>query len=201
MPMSTTPITSRTPRQAFTQRARFISTVLLVLFLFGWALWFWPYDDLLDRSGTPLGADFSMFYVAGQMTVAGATDQLYDQAAHQSRLHNLFPGIDSQFALPYRYPPIVALLMAPLACLPYILAVAVFMALGLAAAVAGLRMLVRETVHVSRSDRQLCYLALLGWPVVLETWIGGQASLFALLIVCAGIVLMRRERYAWAGAA
>ena len=73
------------------------------------------YDDLLDRSGTPLGADFSMFYVAGQMTAAGETAQLYDQAAHQARLHDLFPGIDPQFALPYRYPPIVALLMVPLA--------------------------------------------------------------------------------------
>jgi len=190
----------RDATQAFTERARFISTVLLILFLLGWALWFWPYDDLLDRSGTPLGADFSMFYVAGQMTAVGETAQLYDQAAHQARLHDLFPGIDPQFALPYRYPPIVALLMVPLACLPYAVAIAVFMAIGLVGAVAGLRLLMRETGQPSRAHRRLCYLALFGWPVVLETWIGGQASLFALLIVCAGIVLMQRERYAWAGA-
>ena len=91
----------RDPTQAFTERVRFVSTVLLTLFLLGWALWFWPYDDLLDRSGTPLGADFSIFYVAGQMTATGKPAQLYDQAAHQARLHDLFPGIDPQFALPY----------------------------------------------------------------------------------------------------
>jgi hypothetical protein len=198
--MSIPPADNRDAKQAFIERARFISTVLLSLFLLGWALWFWPYDDLLDRSGTPLGADFSMFYVAGQMTVAGETAQLYDQAAHQERLHDLFPGIDPQFALPYRYPPIVALLVAPLACLPYSLAIAVFMAAGLAAGAAGLWLLVRETGHWSHINRRLCYLSLFGWPVVLETWIGGQASLFAFLIVCTGIVLMQRERYAWAGA-
>ncbi len=198
--MSTPPVDNRDPTQAFIERARFISSVLLILFLLGWVFWFWPYDDLLDRSGTPLGADFSMFYVAGQMTVAGETTQLYDQAAHQERLHQLFSNIDPQFALPYRYPPIVALLMAPLACLPYGLAIAMFMGLGLASAGVGLRLLVRETGDLSAVNRRLCYLALFGWPVVLETWIGGQASLFALLILCVGIVLMQRERYAWAGA-
>ncbi len=198
--MTIPPADSRGPQQAFIERARFISTVLLCLFLLGWVLWFLPYDDLLDRSGTPLGADFSMFYVAGQMIVAGETAQLYDQAAHQARLHHLFPGIDPQFALPYRYPPIVALLMAPLARLPYALAIAVFMAVGLVGAVAGLRLLIRETGLRSRANLRLCYLAFWGWPVALETWIGGQASLFAFLIVCAGIVLMHRERYAWAGA-
>jgi hypothetical protein len=115
---------------------------------------------------------------------------------HQERLHHLFPGIDPQFALPYRYPPIVALLMAPLASLPY----RRIHVHGLASAWAGLRLLIRETVQLSRVDRRLCYLALFACPVVLETWIGGQASLFAFLIVCAGIVLMQRERYAWAGA-
>jgi len=197
--MPNEPQTMRTPHREVAQRARFISSTLLALFLCGWVAWFYPYDDLLDRSGTPLGADFSMFYVSGQMAVAGETDQLYNQAAHQSRLHSLFPGIDSQFALPYRYPPIVALVMAPLACLPYQMAIALFMGLGLAAALAGLSLLVRHNGRCAREDLPLCLVVLLGWPVVLETWIGGQASLFALLIVCAGIVLMQRERYAWAG--
>ena len=37
-------------------------------------------EDMLDRSGTPLCADFSMFYVAGQIVWDGAGEQLYDQA-------------------------------------------------------------------------------------------------------------------------
>jgi len=174
--------------------------VLLTLFLFGWVLWFFPYDDLLDRSGTPLGADFSMFYVAGKTVAEGDAAALYDPAAAQTRLHNLFPGIDPHFALPYRYPPLVALVMAPLACLPYPMAIGCFMAMGLASAWLGLRLLLGENGVTSRVDRRLCYLCFLGWPVVLETWVGGQASLFAFLIVSAGIVLMQRERYEWAGA-
>jgi hypothetical protein len=82
--MTIPPTLNREPIQAFVERARFITIVLLSLFLLGWALWFWPYDDLLDRSGTPLGADFSMFYVAGQMNIAGEAAQLYDQSASRT---------------------------------------------------------------------------------------------------------------------
>ena len=218
--MSATSDKRRSPRQAFLERARFLATTLLAVFLLGWLSWFWPYDDWLDRSGTPLAADFSMFYVAGQTVLGGETSQLYDPAAAQARLVDLFPGIDPHFALPYRYPPLVGTVMAPLACLPYPVAALLFMTLGLVSALAGLRLLVSETGiggtriggtgmgDVAASDtgrtwngnQRLCYLALLSWPVVLETWIGGQASLFALLIVCLGIVLMQREQDTWAGA-
>ena len=65
----------------------------------GWIVWFFPYDDLLDLSGTPLGADYAMFYVAGQLVTDGSADQLYDQAEHQRRLQALFPGIDERVCL------------------------------------------------------------------------------------------------------
>ncbi len=198
--MSTVPPIIIPPQQAFRERAQFMSKLLLAVFLAGWVLWFWPFDDLLDRHGTPLGADFSMFYVAGQATLRGELDQLYHPAAQQTRLHALFPGIDSQFALPYRYPPLVALLMAPLAYLPYGAAITVFLALGLASAATGIRLLVHQTGIATRADRRLCYLALVGWPVALETWIGGQSSLFSLLIACVAIVLMQRRQFAWSGA-
>lgn len=198
--MSPAPPNRRTPQQVLTERVRFVSATLLALFLLGWIGWFWPYDDLLDRSGTPLGADFSMFYVAGQLASAGEVEHLYDQAAHQARLHRQFPGIDPQFALPYRYPPLVAFLLAPLARLPYGWAVGIFLGLGLLAAVTSLWLLMRENIPLARERWRLGLLAVLGWPVVLETWIGGQASLFGLSIVCVGVVLMQRQRYAWAGA-
>jgi hypothetical protein len=38
-----------------------------------------------------------------------------------------------------------------------------------------------------------------GWPLVWETLIGGQASLFALLILCITVALLRRQRFALAG--
>ncbi len=173
---------------------------ILTALLSGWVAWFFPHDDLLDKSGTPLGADFSMFYVSGQMVGNSEFEQLYDPAAQQAHLHRLFPDIDPRFALPYRYPPIVALVMASLAQFPYRVAVITFLALGVSSAVAGCWLLLRETGLTSRADRRLCCLVVLGWPVVLETWIGGQSSLFTLLIMSVAIVLMQREKFAWSGA-
>ena len=70
----------RSPNRVLSERIQFVACAILVLFVLGWIGWFYPYDDLLDRSGTPLGADFSMFYIAGQVVWDGAGDQLYDQA-------------------------------------------------------------------------------------------------------------------------
>jgi hypothetical protein len=169
------------------------------VFLLGWISWFLPFDDLLDRRGTPLGADFAMFYVAGQVVLDGATDRLYDQAEHQLRLQALFPGIDEQFCLPYRYPPFVALLMAPLAALPYAVSFACFFALSCAAWWTALWILARDLQILRGPWRGPILVAIVGWPVALETLIGGQASMFALLLLTAAIVLVRRHQFVWAG--
>src|SRR5690554_1076432 len=96
----------RPPYVAVAQRLRFMSQAFLIVMLIGWISWFYPFDDLLDRQGTPLGADFSMFYVSGQVAGSESADRLYDQAEHQQQLQALFPGISKSFCLPYRYPPL-----------------------------------------------------------------------------------------------
>ncbi len=187
------------PRQVFAERVQFVAAVVLIVFLVGWCVWFYPYDDLLDRSGTPLGADYAMFYVAGQIVLDGASDELYEQAEHQRRLQQLFPAIDPRAALPYRYPPFVALLMAPLAALPYVVSYGVFLAASCACGLTALRLLCCE-LGCPADLRPLVYLAFAGWPVALETIIGGQASMFALLLMAATTVLLRHRRYLAAGA-
>ena len=119
-------LSERNPSRALAERVHFIASAMLIILPVGWIVWFYPYDDLLDRSGTPLGADYSMFYVAGQIVADGEAARLYDQSEHQRRLHTLFPGIDPEFCLPYRYPPFVALLAAPLSQLPYAASFATF---------------------------------------------------------------------------
>ena len=182
------------------ERVQFIASAMLIIFPVGWFLWFYPYDDLLDRSGTPLGADYTMFYVAGQIVADGATDQLYDQAEHQRRLHAQLPGLDEEFCLPFRYPPFVALLMVPLAQLPYALSYAVFLSASVSALFCALWLLRGELTILRGLERKTILIAVAGWPVVLETWIGGQASFFAVLIASAVIVCWRRQQWALAGA-
>ena len=100
----------------------------------------------------------------------------------QQRLHALFPGIDEEFCLPFRYPPFVALLAAPLAALPYAFSYALFVLISAVAWFAALRCLASEVTFLQGPWRRTVWLAAAGWPVVLETLIGGQASLLALLI-------------------
>jgi len=189
-----------TPKQRLAERVQFIASAMLIIFPVGWFLWFYPYDDLIDRSGTPLGADYTMFYVGGQLVADGATDQLYDQSEHQRRLHALLPGIDERFCLPFRYPPFVALLMAPLARLPYSVSYAVFLSGSLAALILSLWLLRGELTVLNGRERKTILIAVAGWPVVLETLIGGQASFFAMLIASAAIVCWQRQRWTLAGA-
>lgn len=188
------------PNRVLSERIQFVASAILIVFVLAWIGWFYPFDDLLDRSGTPLGADFSMFYVAGQVVFDGAGDRLYDQAEHQRRLQQLFPAIDASFALPYRYPPCVATLMVPLAALPYTLAYAVFFALSCAAWWTAARQLVAVSPELRGAWRRSMWWAMLGWPVALETLVGGQASMFALLIAVSVYSLLRNQRFFVAGA-
>ena len=135
----------RTANQVLAERLQFLATAMAIVFLVVWAAWFFPFDDLLDRRGTPLGADYAMFYVAGRVVLNGTANELYDQAEHQQRLAAIFPGIDRSFCLPYRYPPFVALLMAPLAALPYPISYALFFLLCLASWCAAVWIATRDT--------------------------------------------------------
>lgn len=192
--------TLRTPYLAMAERMQFVSRVVLCIMLVGWLAWFFPFDDLLDQHGTPLGADFSMFYVAGQLAGDGAVDRLYDQAEHQRRLHQLFPALNEKFCLPYRYPPLVALMAAPLAWLPYGLAYVAFLVASLGAWLATVALLGKQCRFLRAAHWQSVGWSLAGWPVALETLIGGQASMFAALISVATLTCLRTNHTIWAGA-
>ena len=186
--------------RSLTRRVRFMTVVLSTLFLLGWLGWFYPFDDLLDGSGTPLGADFTMFYVAGQVAADGEWSSLYDQAEHQHRLQTLFPGIDSKFCLPYRYPPLVACAAAGLARLPYLLAFGIFLTCSVGSLVVSIVVWRRELTWLQDPRGSILLWAVAGWPVVLETLIGGQASIFAVLICTLSILFVRRKHDTLAGA-
>jgi hypothetical protein len=196
-------------------RVRFLACGMGIVFLLAWGSWFWPFDDLLDRQGTPLGADFSMFFVAGQLAADGDFEQLYHQAEHQRRLHGLFPSLSPEFCLPFRYPPAVALSMATLANLPYPTAWAIFTLFSVAAFGLALWLLdVAPSLRdagpsmalgsASRRDattlRKTAMWACLGWPVALEVLIGGQASMFAFAIATVSTLLLTKNYQVLAGA-
>jgi hypothetical protein len=91
-------------------------TILIMLAL-------WQHGVITDRS-SPTSSDFVSFYAAGKLALNGTPALAYDQAAHfQAQMPFTVPGSPYQY---FFYPPILLLLFAPLALLPYTLAFYLF---------------------------------------------------------------------------
>lgn len=186
--------------ESILERIQFLGMTFGILLVLGMVVWFYPFDDALDRQGTPLGGDFVMFYVAGRAVWQGESDSLYDEARNQERIRALFPEVRPHFSLPFRYPPFVAVLLAPLAALPFFWAWLVFTGLLLLAASGAFRTLSRELTLLRSPWRRPLLWGLIGCPLVVESLIGGQASLLAVLIASLVIANVLRGRPLSAGA-
>lgn len=132
----------------------------------------------VDRLGNPLGGDFAMFYLAGQMAGQGEWSSLYDEPLQQARLLRLMPGLAPSTYLPYRYPPLVAWLMSPLGRLPYEIAWALFTTASLLAWVISMRTVQRLLLPNPDAATRSALIAIALAPVMLQTLMDGQASTF-----------------------
>jgi alpha-1,2-mannosyltransferase len=103
-------------------RARGYSLILLVICALATLGWIALSDGLIDRNGKPIGTDFSSFYAAGSLALEGKAAGAYDMATHYAREQQLF-GADTPY-YGWLYPPNFLLVAAPLALLPYPLALA-----------------------------------------------------------------------------
>ncbi|MFL6839566.1 MAG: glycosyltransferase family 87 protein [Bradyrhizobium sp.] len=111
-------------------RARGYSLILLIVSALAVVGWIALSDGLIDRNGKPIGTDFSSFYAAGSLALEGRAGAAYDMAAHHAREQQYF-GADTPYYA-WLYPPNFFLLAAPLALLPYPLALALWQGCTLA---------------------------------------------------------------------
>ena len=85
----------------------------------------------LDPTGKPLGTDFTSFWSASKLALAGRPALAYDLGAHRATEAAIF-GRDTGYAA-FFYPPIFLMICLPLAALPYLPALAAWLAVtGLA---------------------------------------------------------------------
>ncbi|MEL6860623.1 MAG: glycosyltransferase family 87 protein [Pseudomonadota bacterium] len=139
---------------------------------------------LLNGERGIIGADFLAFYTASDMTLQGRALEAYDFAAFDAALQTRAPS--DELGLMWQYPPLMYLIIAPLALLPYKLSFWVWMALtAIVFAWANVR-LIRE----AHSDEAVCgraFLLILAAPMSVGVLINGQISLLtaALLMLAA----------------
>jgi hypothetical protein len=141
-----------------------------------------------------------MFYTAGRMVQEDPL-ALYDESRQQAEFHRVIPGLEpGTCRLPYRYPPLVAVLMAPLSHLPFPIAFAVFGILSIGLACLIVKMMDRMESHWFKESSGCFGWWLMGWPIALETIFGGQQSFVGLAIAVAVILLVQQRSYFLSGA-
>ncbi len=80
----------------------------------------------LDIFGKPLGTDFVSFWAASRLALVGHPAAVYDPAIHGAVEHGLFgQALAGYYA--FFYPPIFLLLCLPLAALPYLASLALWL--------------------------------------------------------------------------
>jgi hypothetical protein len=166
-------LTSR--RMAFAAAGMLIGTLVSLAFLFATA------TGTVDALGRPLGTDFTSFWSAGRMVIEGRAAAAYDWAAHnavQWQTHHT----DGYF--PFSYPPLLFLIMAPLALLAYVPALLVWQSLSLAAALAAVRAIL---------PRQKIMLLALGFPGVLLCLGHGQTGFLTAALFAGGLLALARH--------
>ena len=143
---------------------------------------------LVNDGGKPVGRDFLAFWSASALALGGAPAAAYDLAAlHGVQVASVGADIDP---VPWHYPPTFLLLVLPLALLPYLAALVLWLAGPLA--------LLGALAYRLLARRPAALLALL-FPAVAQCLISGQNGIVSALLLGGGLVCLER-RPALAGA-
>jgi hypothetical protein len=181
-----TPIKARSWLNA--RRLRAHGTVLAVC-LWGTYVWLMTTPGTLDRNGLVKGTDFLHFYTLGSLALEHRGSDLYGMAAQSALVERLVPQAGQMLFVPL-YGPQVSLLFAPLAALPYTVALAVW--LGGNALLYGLCCYaIWKTCSSLRSDGWLVFLLALAYPAFFHLMAWGQTSALALACFTAAYLALR----------
>jgi hypothetical protein len=139
------------------------------------------------------------FYVSSRLVVENRIADLYpaktDTAlagtSYDRAAHAYLPALPKSMTAIFPYPPLVAVLLSPLAFLPQNIALLAFQivclgALFFAAALLG--------------NRSLFLYSFLFTPIIVTMWIGQLGILLGILVYAAGYHFLRKDRAALAGA-
>ena len=131
-------------------RMRAYCLILLALSVLVFTGWIIVSDGLIDRTGQPIGTDFSNVYAAGSLTWQGRAADAYAPALQHAAEKAVFDGRDVPF-YGLHYPPFFFAIAFLVAALPYAGGLALWLVASFAAYVAAIRAILprRETLLVA----------------------------------------------------
>jgi len=169
-----------TRREASTERTLRTHAVALTVVLWAGTVWLVATPGMLDRFGQLKAPDFAQFYTAGLLVAQGRVQSLYDWPAFAAALKTA-PSIRDLLYLSV-YPPQVALLFAPLAQLPYVVALLTWTLSSGAVYALVVWSVLRRAGWPASWMKTLALLAV-GNPALQQTLLNGQISVLPTLCV------------------
>ncbi|HWA70017.1 MAG TPA: glycosyltransferase family 87 protein [Rhizomicrobium sp.] len=142
-----------------------------------------------DYAGRPLGTDFSNVYAAGRAALAGDAAAPFD-IVRQGAMERAIFGPHTQL-YGWHYPPVFLLLAAPLAMLPYLPALALWLAATLALYLLSIRLLLAGAPDLARG-RSWLFVAL-GFTAVFVNFIHGQNGFLTAALFAFGLALLDKR--------
>ena len=138
-----------------------------------------------DYHGRPLGTDFSSFYSAGRLALAGHAAAPFDSTRLHHMQQTLFGAHTPFYA--FAYPPVFLLMVTPLAALPYMPALLLWQGATLLFYLFALALLLRRVGGIDLAKDRTALLLVLAFPAVFVNLIHGQnafltAALFSLAL-------------------
>ena len=162
------------------ERVAGYSKLALAIYVTLAVLWVGLSRNLIDPAGKPLGADFINFYAASDLALHGRLAEAYDIDRMAAAEQAIVPAAEGQ-VVPWQYPPTFALLILPLALLPYSVAFVLFMGATLA--------LYLWLIHAILPDRR-ALLAALAFTGMLANALGGQNGFLSAALLGGGLILL-----------
>src|SRR5277367_4077007 len=144
-------------------------------------LWVWLKPIVFSAKTS----DFSCFYRAGRMVIAGDGARVYDLAAqreYDQRLGSSFVLQGRQFSLPFVFPPYTLALFAPLSRLPYRAAEFLWYAAN-AGMLLMLPLVLRKSLRSSSTSLAAQLLAPVFFLPAVLALLQGQPSILLLLLL------------------
>lgn len=172
-------------------RARLWATAVIVAVLAAVVFLLATAHGVNDYKGRPLGTDFSNVYAAGRAALAGHAAAPFDIAQQQVMERQVF-GPDTQL-YGWHYPPFFLLLAAVLATLPYLGALALWLAATLALYLAAMRLLLQNSAAPQLAQGSSWWLLSLGFTAVMVNLLHGQNGFLTAGLMALGLALLERK--------
>lgn len=165
---------------SFTRRLSVYSRVLIAVYLLLWGYFVLTGTGLTDRLGEPVGRDFSHYWVAATLALAGNPGAVFDFPKLRVAQQAVF---GPEASLPWLYPPTFLLLVMPLALLPYLVSLAVWLLTTLGGYLWTIRRI---------APHPLTPWLTLAFPGAFQNFYFGQNGFLSATLLGSGLLLLNR---------